>query len=92
MNRAKYTEASSPRTSRHLPEFADSADTHFDSVRPINHAYIDPGGLYAEAESGRHHRYAGSGSPAGSGQDPDQHLDDQVSFTLTGTGSALSPV
>jgi hypothetical protein len=33
-----------------LPEFAGSADTHFDSVRPMNHAYSIPAG-YTEVQS-----------------------------------------
>jgi hypothetical protein len=42
LNRAKYTEAFVAANITALPEFADSADTHFDSVRPINHAYVIP--------------------------------------------------
>lgn len=51
LNRAKYTEAFITANIAALPEFAGSADTHFDSVRPINHAYVIPAGytqkLYA---------------------------------------------
>jgi hypothetical protein len=43
LNRAKYTEAFITANIAALPEFAGSADTHFDSVRPINHAYVIPG-------------------------------------------------
>jgi hypothetical protein len=43
LNRAKYTEAFITANITALPEFAGSADTHFDSVRPINHAYVIPG-------------------------------------------------
>ena len=42
LNRAKYTEAFIAANITALPEFAGSADTHFDSVRPINHAYTIP--------------------------------------------------
>ena len=44
LNRAKYTEAFLAANITALPEFAGSADTHFDSVRPINHAYVIPAG------------------------------------------------
>ena len=44
LNRAKYTEAFVAANLTALPEFAGSADTHFDSVRPINHAYKIPAG------------------------------------------------
>ncbi|WP_233161642.1 MULTISPECIES: alkaline phosphatase family protein [unclassified Achromobacter] len=44
LNRAKYTEAFIAQNIINLPEFASSADTHFDAVRPINHAYIVPAG------------------------------------------------
>ena len=42
LNRAKYTEAFVAANITALPEFAGSADTHFDAVRPINHAYKIP--------------------------------------------------
>lgn len=42
LNRAKYTELFVAQNLTALPEFAGSADTHFDSVRPINHAYVIP--------------------------------------------------
>ena len=42
LNRAKYTEAFIAANLTALPEFAGSADTHYDSVRPINHAYKIP--------------------------------------------------
>ena len=44
LNRAKYTEAFVAANITALPEFAGSADTHFDSVRPMNHAYRIPAG------------------------------------------------
>jgi len=40
--RSKYTESFIASNILNLPEFAGSADTHFDSVRPMNHAYITP--------------------------------------------------
>ena len=42
MNRSKYTEHFVAANILNLPEFAGSADTHFDSVRPINHAWVAP--------------------------------------------------
>ncbi len=44
LNRAKYTEAFILANIQALPEYSGSADTHFDSVRPINHAYVIPSG------------------------------------------------
>jgi hypothetical protein len=40
MNRSKYTESFIAQNIMNLPEFAGSADTHFDAVRPINHAWV----------------------------------------------------
>ncbi|WP_460910966.1 alkaline phosphatase family protein [Paraburkholderia jirisanensis] len=42
--RAKYTESFIAANIVNLPELAGSADTHLDSVRPMNHAYITPAG------------------------------------------------
>ncbi|HEY4296711.1 MAG TPA: alkaline phosphatase family protein, partial [Paraburkholderia sp.] len=42
--RSKYTEGFITANILNLPELANSADTHFDSVRPMNHAYITPAG------------------------------------------------
>lgn len=42
LSRAKYTESFIAANILNLPEFAGSADTHFDSVRPMNHAYVTP--------------------------------------------------
>jgi hypothetical protein len=47
MNRTKYTEAFIAAHLALLPEYADSADPHFDAVRPMNHAYVIPAG-YAQ--------------------------------------------
>jgi len=42
MNRSKYTEKFIAQNILNLPEFAGSADTHFDAVRPTNHAFAIP--------------------------------------------------
>jgi hypothetical protein len=42
LSRAKYTERFIAQNITNLPEYAGSADTHFDSVRPMNHAYVIP--------------------------------------------------
>ncbi|HVV48814.1 MAG TPA: phosphoesterase [Polyangia bacterium] len=42
MNRSKYTEKFIAQNILNLPEFVGSADTHFDAVRPMNHAYAIP--------------------------------------------------
>ena len=42
MNRSKYTEKFIAANILNLPEYAGSADTHFDSVRAINHAWVAP--------------------------------------------------
>ncbi|HZZ91845.1 MAG TPA: alkaline phosphatase family protein [Usitatibacter sp.] len=44
MNRSKYTQRFIAANLAHLPEYAASADTHFDAVRPMNHAYVIPAG------------------------------------------------
>ena len=50
MNRSKYTEKFIAANILNLPEYAGSADTHFDSVRPINHAFVAPAG-YTQKQS-----------------------------------------
>ena len=50
MNRSKYTEHFIAANILNLPEYAGSADTHFDSVRPINHAWVAPS-TYAQKQS-----------------------------------------
>jgi Phosphoesterase family len=42
MNRSKYTEKFIADHLDLLPEYSGSADTHFDSVRPMNHRYVIP--------------------------------------------------
>jgi hypothetical protein len=49
MNRSKYTEKFVAQNIMNLPEFAGSADTHFDSVRPMNHAFVIPAGYTQKA-------------------------------------------
>ncbi len=61
MNRSKYTEAFIAAHLTLLPEYADSADRHFDAVRPMNHAYVIPGGYVQK-----------NGSPAHVGPDANQ--------------------
>jgi len=50
MNRSKYTEAFVSANILNLPEYAGSADTHFDSVRPMNHGYVIPA-TYVQKQS-----------------------------------------
>jgi hypothetical protein len=51
MNRSKYTESFIAANLLNLPEYAGSADTHFDAVRPMNHAYVIPAGYTAKQSS-----------------------------------------
>jgi hypothetical protein len=51
MNRSKYTEQFIASNIMNLPEYAGSSDTHFDSVRPINHAHVIPA-AYVQKQSG----------------------------------------
>jgi hypothetical protein len=44
MNRTKYTARFIAAHLSLLPEYANSADPHFDAVRPMNHAYVIPAG------------------------------------------------
>jgi hypothetical protein len=50
MNRSKYTEKFIAANILNLPEYAGSADTHFDAVRPMNHAFVAPAG-YVQKQS-----------------------------------------
>jgi hypothetical protein len=50
LNRTKYTERFIAQNILKLPEYAGSADTHFDAVRPMNHAYVIPAG-YVQKQS-----------------------------------------
>jgi hypothetical protein len=51
MNRSKYTQAFIAANILLLPEYASSADPHFDSVRPMNHAYVIPAGTTEKQSS-----------------------------------------
>ena len=48
MNRSKYTEQFISANILNLPEYASSTDLHFDSVRPMNHAYVIPADYVAK--------------------------------------------
>ncbi|HEY4080008.1 MAG TPA: phosphoesterase [Burkholderiaceae bacterium] len=50
MNRSKYTQSFITANLALLPEYAGSADPHFDSVRPMNHAYAFPA-AYTQKQS-----------------------------------------
>ncbi|HKB84416.1 MAG TPA: alkaline phosphatase family protein [Burkholderiales bacterium] len=65
MNRSKYTEKFVAANILNLPEYAGSADTHFDSVRPMNHAFVAPSG-YTQKQS------ADRNTPAQVGPDANQ--------------------
>jgi hypothetical protein len=44
MNRTKYTEDFVAANILYLPEYAGSADSHFDAVRAMNHTFVIPDG------------------------------------------------
>lgn len=50
MNRSRYTEKFVAENILNLPEYQGSANTHFDSVRPINHAFVAPA-TYTQIQS-----------------------------------------
>jgi hypothetical protein len=52
MNRSKYTENFIEQNATLLPEFANSANPHFDSVRAMNHVYQFPAGVTHVTSSG----------------------------------------
>ena len=66
MNRSKYTEGFIAANILNLPEYASSADTHFDAVRPMNHAYVIPAGYTEKRSTDASVIQAGSGIAAGS--------------------------
>jgi len=72
LNRAKYTEAFVAANITALPEFAGSADTHFDSVRPINHAYQIPAGYVQKLNPADIVPLAASAVPVQTGPDATQ--------------------
>lgn len=51
MNRSRYTEQFIAANILNLPEYAGSADTHFDAVRPMNHMYVIPSDYQAKQSS-----------------------------------------
>jgi hypothetical protein len=65
MGRSKYTEKFIAQNILNLPEYAGSADTHFDSVRPMNHAFVIPA-TYTQKQS------ADVNTPAQVGPDANQ--------------------
>jgi Phosphoesterase family len=52
MNRSKYTETFINQNATVLPEFAGSANQHFDAVRPMNHVYQFPAGVTRVSSAG----------------------------------------
>ena len=67
MNRSKYTENFIEQNATLLPEFANSANPHFDSVRAMNHVYQFPAGVTHVTSSG-----AVTTPPVTVGPDPTQ--------------------
>jgi hypothetical protein len=65
MNRSKYTESFIAANILNLPEYAGSADTHFDAVRPMNHAYVIPAGYVHKLSTDFTTIVKGSNNPAG---------------------------
>jgi hypothetical protein len=67
MNRSKYTENFIEQNATLLPEFANSANPHFDAVRAMNHVYQFPAGVTHVTSSG-----AFTTPPVTVGPDPTQ--------------------
>lgn len=65
MNRSKYTESFIAANILNLPEYASAADTHFDAVRPMSHAYVIPAGYVEKQSSDESTIQKGSGNAAG---------------------------
>jgi hypothetical protein len=65
MNRSKYTESFIAVNILNLPEYQSSADTHFDSVRPMNHSFVIPASYLEKQSADEHVIPAGSGNAAG---------------------------
>jgi hypothetical protein len=78
MNRSKYTEAFVARNLPHLPEYAESADPHFDAVRPMNHAYRIPADYLQK-----------SGFPAVPGPQRGPDADQRNAWALTGDHTSV---
>jgi len=66
MNRSKYTETFIQQNATLLPEFANSANPHFDGVRAMNHVYQFPAGVSRVLAAG------GVTTPVTTGPDTDQ--------------------
>jgi hypothetical protein len=64
MNRSKYTEKFIANNLANLAEYSGSADTHFDSVRPMNHKYVTKAG---DLQSGGTKSGVGGSGSIGSG-------------------------
>jgi Phosphoesterase family len=68
MNRSKYTENFINANATLLPEFAGSANPHFDAVRSMNHVYQFPAGVARRIGGGE----LSTIEPVAAGPDPDQ--------------------
>jgi hypothetical protein len=68
MNRTKYTESFINANATLLPEFAGSANPHFDAVRAMNHVYVFPSGVARKIGGGT----TAALEPVAAGPDPDQ--------------------
>jgi len=68
MNRSKYTESFINANATLLPEFAGSANPHFDAVRAMNHVYVFPEGVARKVGGGE----TSAIEPVASGPDPSQ--------------------
>lgn len=66
VNRSKYTESFIEQNATVLPEFAGSANPHFDAVRAMNHVYQFPAGVTRVVAAG------GLSAPTTTGPDPNQ--------------------
>jgi hypothetical protein len=65
MNRSKYTESFITANILNLPQYASASDTHFDGVRPMNHAYVIPANYVEKQSNDESVINAGSGNAAG---------------------------
>ncbi len=65
MNRSKYTEKLHRGQHSQPAEYAGAADTHFDAVRPMNHAYVIPAGYTEKRSTDASVIQAGSGTAGG---------------------------
>jgi len=75
MNRSKYTEQFIAGNLANLAEYSGSANTHFDSVRPMNHKYVMKAGELVSGGSqkgGSGSGSVGSGNSTSTGPDTTQ--------------------